>query len=77
MVYSFYSSARLCLSILHARIQGEEGGGLGPSEKSQVAIGLLKNSGTDQPQEAFGPHSMSLVASRRGFIGPSMKYASD
>ena len=47
-------------------------GGPNPPVKSQVAIGFLRNSGTDPPREAIGPLGPS--ASRGGFVRPSVKY---
>ena len=49
--------------------------GLVPSGKSQVAIGFLRNSGMDPPQEAIGPEGP--IASRGRSIRPSVKYVDD
>ena len=44
--------------------------GPGPPGKSQVAIGFLKNSGTDIPWEAIGP--IGPIASQGRCIWPSV-----
>ena len=44
---------------------GNRGSGPPLPGKSQVAMGFLRNSVTDHPQEAIGP---------KGFIQPSVKY---
>ena len=44
-----------------------------PPLKSQVAIGLFRNSGTDTPREAIGP--IGSTCSSRESVRPSMKYA--
>ena len=43
-----------------------------PPVKSQVAIGFLRNSGTDPLREANGP--MGPIASRERSVRPSVKY---
>ena len=51
----------------------EEGGrGPVPPGKSEVAIGFLRNTGTDPSREALGP-----IASRGRSIRPSVKYVDD
>ena len=49
--------------------------GLDTPGKSQVAIGFLRNSGTDPSREAIGPRGP--IASRRRPVWPSVKYVDD
>ena len=56
----------------HGRIQRGTGGpDHTPSEKSQVAIGFLRNAGTDRPREAVDP--LGPTVSRGRFVRPSVK----
>ena len=45
---------------------------LGKIRKSEMAIGLFRNTGTDTPREAIGP-----IASRGKSVRPSVKYVDD
>ena len=51
--------------------EGEYRGGTF-SEKSQVAIYVLRNTGTNPPGEAIGP--IGPIASRERSVRPSVKY---
>ena len=54
----------------YGRVQGRGGReGPDPPVKSQVAIGFLRNSGTDPLREAMGP-----IASQERSVRPSVKY---
>ena len=46
-----------------------------PTGKSQALKGFLRNTGTDPPREQLDP--LGPIASRGGFLQPSVKYLYD
>ena len=55
---------------------GSRGGrGSGPSWKTQVAVGFLRNTVTDPLEKQFDP--LCPIASRGRFVQPSLKYNDD
>ena len=47
---------------------GSREGGSGPTLESQVAIGFLRNTCKDPPQDAIGPHGLIIIRPNDWYI---------